>query len=78
MAVIAALMLDRLNLAARLAANGQAMTQARLYATSAETLAMARIKALVETSQERTVDRTGLLASPTHARAAPCPWRAAS
>lgn len=61
MAVIAALMLDRLNLATRLAANGQAMTQARLYATSAETLAMARIKALVDTSQERTVDRTGLL-----------------
>lgn len=61
MAVIAALMLDRLSLAARLAANGQAMTQARLYATSAETLAMARIKSLVETSQERTVDRTGLL-----------------
>ena len=61
MAVIAALMLDRLNLATRLAANGQAMTQARLYATSAETLAMARIKGLVETSQERTVDSTGLL-----------------
>lgn len=61
MAVIAALMLDRLNLAMRLAANGQAMTQARLYANSAETLAMARIKALVDTSQERTVDRTGLL-----------------
>lgn len=61
MAVIAALMLDRLNLATRLAANGQAMTQARLYAASAETLAMARIKALVETSQERTVDRSGLL-----------------
>lgn len=61
MAVIAALMLDRLNLAARLAANGQAMTQARLYATSAETLAMARIKGLVDTSKERTVDRTGLL-----------------
>ena len=61
MAVIAALMLDRLNLATRLAANGQAMTQARLYATSAETLAMARIKSLVETSQDRTVDRNGLL-----------------
>lgn len=61
MAVIAAVMLDRLNLAVRLAGNGQAMTQARLYATSAETLAMARIKALVDTSQERTVDRTGLL-----------------
>ncbi|MFY7835363.1 MAG: type II secretion system minor pseudopilin GspK [Novosphingobium sp.] len=61
MAVIAAVMLDRLNLAARLAGNGQAMTQARLYATSAETLAMARIRALVDQSQERTVDRTGLL-----------------
>jgi general secretion pathway protein K len=61
MAVIAAVMLDRLNLAARLAGNGQAMTQARLYATSAETLAMARIKAMVDTSQDRTVDRNGLL-----------------
>ncbi len=61
MAVIAAIMLDRLNLAARLAGNGQAMTQARLYATSAEALAMARIKAMVDTSEERTVDRGGLL-----------------
>lgn len=61
MAVIAAIMLDRLNLATRLAGNGQAMTQARLYATSAETLAMARIKAMVDVSGERTVDRGGLL-----------------
>lgn len=61
MAVMATVMLDRLNLATRLAANGQAMTQARLYATSAETLAIARVKRLVETSQERTVDRAGLL-----------------
>lgn len=61
MAVIAAIMLDRLHLATRLAGNGQAMTQARLYATSAETLAMARIKAMVDTSQERTVDQGGLL-----------------
>lgn len=61
MAVIATIMLDRLNLATRLAGNGQAMTQARLYATSAETLAMARIKAMVDVSQERTVDRGGLL-----------------
>ncbi|OYW48833.1 MAG: hypothetical protein B7Y36_00125 [Novosphingobium sp. 28-62-57] len=61
MAVISAIMLDRLNLATRLAGNGQAMTQARLYAISAETLAMARIKALVDQSDERTVDRTGLL-----------------
>lgn len=61
MAVIATIMLDRLNLATRLAGNGQAMTQARLYATSAETLAMARIKAMVDVSQDRTVDRGGLL-----------------
>lgn len=61
MAVIAAVMLDRLNLATRLAGNGQAMTQARLYATSAETLAMARIKAMADTSPDRTVDRGGLL-----------------
>ena len=61
MAVIAAIMLDRLHLATRLAGNGQAMTQARLYATSAETLAMARIKTMVDSSQERTVDRGGLL-----------------
>lgn len=61
MAVIAAVMLDRLNLAVRLAGNGQAMTQARLYANSAETLAMARIKAMVDMSQERTVDQGGLL-----------------
>ena len=61
MAVIAAVMLDRLNLATRLAGNGQAMTQARLYATSAETLAMARVKAMVDASPDRTVDRGGLL-----------------
>lgn len=61
MAVIAAVMLERLNLATRLAGNGQAMTQARFHAISAETLAMARIKALVDQSSERTVDRNGLL-----------------
>lgn len=61
MAVIAAVMLDRLNLATRLAGNGQAMTQARFYATSAETLAMARIKALVDADPGRTVDRGGML-----------------
>ncbi len=61
MAVIAAIMLDRLHLATRLAGNGQAMTQARFYATSAETLAMARIKAMVDSSPDRTVDRGGLL-----------------
>ncbi|WP_338466341.1 type II secretion system minor pseudopilin GspK [Novosphingobium sp. ZN18A2] len=61
MAVIAAVMLDRLNLAVRLAGNGQAMTRARLYATSAETLAMARLKALVDADRTRTVDVSGLL-----------------
>ncbi|OYW47441.1 MAG: hypothetical protein B7Z36_03595 [Novosphingobium sp. 12-63-9] len=61
MAVIAAVMLERLNLATRLAANGQAMTQARLAATSAETLAMARIKALVDADPDKTVDRVGIL-----------------
>jgi general secretion pathway protein K len=61
MAVIAAVMLERLNLATRLASNGQAMTQARLIATSAESVAMARIKALVDADPARTVDRAGLL-----------------
>lgn len=61
MAVIAAVMLERLNLAARLAGNGQAMAQARLYATSGESLAMARLKALVDSSPQRTVDNGGLL-----------------
>jgi general secretion pathway protein K len=61
MAVIAAVMLERLNLATRLAGNAQAMTQARFTATSAETLALARIKTLVEADQTRTVDRLGML-----------------
>jgi len=61
MAVIAAVMLDRLNLAMRLAGNAQAMTQARLYAASAETLAAARLKALVAADPARTVDPGGLL-----------------
>lgn len=61
MAVIAAVMLERLNLAVRLAGNAQAMTQARLTATSAEAVAMARIKALVDADPDRTVDRLGLL-----------------
>lgn len=61
MAVIAAVMLERLNLSARLAGNGQAMTQARLYATSGEALAMAKLKALVDSSPQRTVDTPGIL-----------------
>lgn len=61
MAVIAAVMLERLNLATRLAANSQAMTQARFYALSAESLAAARVKALVASSPQRTADPRGLL-----------------
>lgn len=61
MAVIAAVMLERLNLAARLAGNGQAMAQARLYATSAESLAISRLKSLVSKDNARSVDRGGLL-----------------
>ena len=61
MAVIAAVMLERLNLATRLAANSQAMAQARLHALSAESLAMARIKALVSLDPQRTIDPQGLL-----------------
>lgn len=61
MAVVAAVMLERLNLAARLAGNGQAMTQARLYAASGEAIALARLKALVDADQTRTVDSRGLL-----------------
>lgn len=61
MAVVAAVMLERLNLATRLAANSQALTQARLYALSAEDLATARLKSLVDASPGRTVDPQGLL-----------------
>ncbi|MCA1661786.1 MAG: type II secretion system minor pseudopilin GspK [Novosphingobium sp.] len=61
MSVIAAIMLERLNLATRLAANSQAMAQARYYAVSAESLATARIAALVKLNPERTVDPRGLL-----------------
>lgn len=61
MAVIAAVMLDRLNLATRLAGNGEAMGQARLYAASAENLATARLRALVGADANRTVDPGGLL-----------------
>ena len=61
MTVIAAIMLERLNLATRLAANSQAMTQARFYALSAESLAIARLKALVAANPSRTADPQGLL-----------------
>jgi len=64
MAVMAAVMLDRLNLATHLASNGQAMTQARLAAASVEGVALARIKTLVDADQARTVDRSGLLGRP--------------
>ena len=59
MAVIAAIMLERLNLATRLAANSQAMTQARFYALSAESIATSRIKALVATSPIAPPTRAG-------------------
>lgn len=61
MTVVAAVMLERLNLATRLAANSQAMGQARLYALSAESLVTARIKGLVALDPNRTVDPQGLL-----------------
>ena len=61
MAVIAAMMLDRVSIATRLAANGQAMTQARLIAYAAETVAIEQVKELVEADSARTVDRAGLL-----------------
>lgn len=61
MAVLAAVMLERLNLATRLAANAQGMMRARLVATSAEALAMARLKGLVDANPDRTVDPGGLL-----------------
>ena len=61
MAVIAAVMLERLNLATRLAANSQAMAQARLHALSAESLAMARIRSLVALNPQRTIDPQGIL-----------------
>ena len=61
MAVVAAVMLERLNLATRLAANSQAMAQARYYAISAESLATARIASLVKLNPDRTADPRGLL-----------------
>lgn len=61
MTVIAAIMLERLNLATRLAANSQAMTQARFYALSAESVAIARLKTLVASNPDRTADPQGLL-----------------
>ncbi len=65
MAVIAAVMLERLNLATRLAANSQAMAQARLYALSAENIVASRLGALVAIDRKRTVDPGGLLDSET-------------
>ncbi len=61
MAVLAAVMLDRLNLATRLAGNAQAMMRARLAATSAESVALARLKPLVDAQGDRTIDPRGLL-----------------
>ncbi|AKM10587.1 type II secretion system minor pseudopilin GspK [Croceicoccus naphthovorans] len=65
MAVIAAMMLERLNLATRLAVNAQAMAQARLYALSAENIVASRLGALVAIDRTRTVDPGGLLDTAT-------------
>lgn len=65
MAVIAAVMLERINLATRLAANSQAMAQARLYALSAENIVASRLGALVAIDRTRTVDPGGLLDNET-------------
>lgn len=61
MTIIATLMLDRLNLATRLASNSQAMAQAQIYATSAEQITTARLTQLASAEEDRTVDRMGLL-----------------
>lgn len=61
MAVIAALMLERLNLATRLALNSQAMAQARLYAFSAESIVASRLGQLVALDRSRTIDPGGML-----------------
>ncbi|GGD73005.1 type II secretion system minor pseudopilin GspK [Croceicoccus mobilis] len=65
MAVIATLMLDRLNLATRLAANSQAMAQARIYAASVEQVTLARLTQLVAMDEDKTVDRINLLGRET-------------
>ena len=59
MSVIAAVMLDRMAIATRLAANGQSLVQARLYSVAAENLAMGQIKRLVEADPSRTTNRSG-------------------
>ncbi|WP_225204571.1 type II secretion system minor pseudopilin GspK [Novosphingobium huizhouense] len=61
MAVLAAVMLDRLGLATRLAGNAQDTMRARLVATSAESAGLARLQALVAAQGERTIDPAGLL-----------------
>ncbi len=61
MAVIAAVMLERLNLATRLTANGQAAAEARLIALGSEQLVANRIGAIVRQDQDRTVDTQGQL-----------------
>ncbi len=57
--IIAAVMLDRMAIATRLAANGQSLAQARLYSVAAENLAMTQIKQLVEADPSRTTNRSG-------------------
>ncbi len=59
MAVIASMMLNRLSLATSLAANGQSLSQARLYSAAAENLAISQVKRLVDTDPARTTNQTG-------------------
>ena len=59
MSVIAAVMLDRIAIATRLAANGQSLGQARLYSVAAETLAMGQIKQLADADPSRTTNQSG-------------------
>lgn len=59
MAVIASMMLGRLSLATSLAANGQSLSQARLYSAAAENLAISQIQTLVEADPARTTNATG-------------------
>ncbi len=57
--IIAAIMLDRVSIATRLAANGQSLSQARLYSVAAENLAIAQIKRLVDADPARTTNQSG-------------------
>ncbi|WP_408590524.1 type II secretion system minor pseudopilin GspK [Novosphingobium sp.] len=65
MAVIASIMLDRLNLATRLAVNAQALGEARLAMAGGEQLGLAHVRAVVTADAARTVERSGVLGRDT-------------